>query len=81
MSPIAPRLLSAIVASSHGDEAAARALVRRWEATLRENDRRAERIRADVRDAACSCASTVPAEGLPDGRCSRCFGRIRRTDR
>jgi len=72
---LSPSLLRAIVAGCDGNEDAALRLARRWQALLPEMHAAAERIRAEVRAAPCSCATF--AEPTADGRCSRCWGRPR----
>jgi hypothetical protein len=68
-----PRPLLEAIARVAVDEADAERLAREWQDFTRRTQEAAERIRRSVREARCSCER--PAEQLPDGRCSRCFGR------
>ncbi len=73
---LTPTLLTAILAATGGDEAAAFRLARRWQATLDDAAVRADRIRHQVAKAGCSCVRM--AEPTNDGRCSRCYRRARK---
>ncbi len=55
-----------------GDEVEQERLAREWVRVTRETREAAERIRAQMAAAPCSCASL--GELAADGRCSRCWG-------
>lgn len=64
-------LLVAIVRSTD-DEVGQEHLAREWQRGVRRGLEAAERIREQMRQARCTCAT--PGELAEDGRCFRCWG-------
>lgn len=68
------RAIGRTVEQAGGDLADAHDLADAWERLDADLDRRAARMRHEVRQARCCCATS--AEPDAEGRCSRCYGHL-----